>query len=162
MGVGHLGLVRDAAGALAQPEDEKHRQGKDRHGQQGQAPLPVEDHGAEAEDREGVLEEAGDHPGDRVLEQVDVVGEAAHEGAGGLAVEEGQGLALDGGEELVPQGGDGGVADVAHLVVVGVGHDALDGVKEDDERRQQIEHLLFLAEKDVVQDRFHQVGQERR
>ena len=115
----------DAADALAQPDDDEDRQGEDHHGHEGQAPLPVEDHRGEADDGEGVLEEAGDHPGHRVLEQVDVVGEAAHEDAGGLAVEEGQGLALDGGEELIPQAGDGGVADVAHLVVVGVGQDPL-------------------------------------
>ena len=59
---------------------------------------------------------------------------------------------------MVPEGGDGGVADVAHLVVVGVRQEALEGVKQDDQGRQQVEHMFFVPEEDVVQDRFHQIG----
>ena len=157
-GIEHLGVVGDAADAFPQPDDEHHCQGKDRHGQQGQAPIPVEDHRTEPQDGEGVLKSAGHHPGHGVLQQVDIVGEAAHQGAGGLAVEEGQGLAHQGGKEVVPESGDGGVADVAHLVVVGVRQEALEGVKQDDQGRQQVEHMFFVTEEDVVQDRFHQIG----
>ena len=141
-------------------DDDEDRQGKDHHGHEGQAPLPVKDHRGEADDGEGVLEEAGHHPGHRVLEQVDVVGEAAHEHPGGLAVEEGQGLALEGGEELIPEAGDGGVADVAHLVVVGVGQKPLDQVEDHHQDRQQVEHVFPFGEKDVVQDGLDHVGQQ--
>ncbi len=160
VGVGHLGLVRDATDAPAQVDDEEHRQGEDRHGQQGQAPLPVEDDRGQAEDREGVLEKAGDGPGHRVLQQVDIVSEAAHQDPGGLAVEESQGLALQRPEELVPEARDDAVADVAHLVVVGVGQRPFDQVEQHHQRGQEIEHVLFFAEKDVVQDRLYQVGQQ--
>ena len=57
--------------------------------------------------------------------------------------------------------GGGNVADVAHLVVVGVGQKPLKGVKQDDQGRQQEEHAFFVPEEDVVQDRFHQIGQSR-
>ena len=100
------------------------------------------------------------HPGHGVVQQVDVVSESAHQGAGGLAVEEeDRGWRCSEGKELVPEGGDGGVADVAHLVVVGVGQKPLKGVKQDDQGRQQEEHAFFVPEEDVVQDRFHQIGQ---
>ena len=152
--------MRDAADAFAQVDDDEDRQGEDHHGHEGQAPLPVKDHRAEADDGEGVFEEAGHHPGDRVLEQVDVVRQAAHEHPGGLAVEERQGLALDGGEEFIPEAGDGGVADVAHLVVVGVGQKPLDQVEDHHQERQQVEHVFLLGEKDVVQDGLDHVGQQ--
>ena len=162
VGVGHLGRLGDAADAFAQMNDDEDRQREDHHGHEGQAPLPVKNHRGEADDGEGIFEEAGHHPGHRVLEEIDVVSEAAHEHPGGLAVKKGQGLALQRGEELIPQAGDGGVADVAHLVVVGVGQKPLDEIEDHHQGRQEVEHVLPLGEKDVVQDGLHHVGQQRR
>ncbi len=134
-GVGHLGLVGDAAHALTQAHDKKRRQRKDENGQQGQTPFPIKDHRRKSHDGKGIPEKAGHHLGDRILEKIDVVGEAAHEHAGGLAVKKGQGLALQRRKELVAHPADRGIADIAHLIVVRVRQNPFDKVDEHHQRR---------------------------
>jgi hypothetical protein len=94
------------------------------HDQRRQREPPVEDEEQDrrAEERERVLHEAGDAIGDELVDRLDVIGQAADDHTGSIALVEAEREALEVVEEAVAQVGQDSLADPAGEVRLRIAH----------------------------------------
>ena len=162
--VGH-GLLAAGGGPTHPAAELDHREkshGQDHQGEDGHFPVPVEDDPDQPQNGERVFQAAGHGKRNHGLDHIHIVGDAAHEDPGLLFLKKGDRQVLDPIVEPGSQPQDDALAHEAHQVFLGVHARAAQQVDNDHRRRDQRQHALVAAEKNIVQDRFDQVGRAGR
>ena len=139
--------------------------GRDRHeredGQGGERELPVEgeENRSRADEDERVLEEACDAVGDELVQSLDVVGQAADEDAGPVALVEAERQSLQVAEELVAEIGEDPLARPAGEVRLGAARRPVEQAGRDEED-DDIDEPPVVVRADAVVER--ELGEVRR
>ena len=105
-----------AADALAEADQRIDDQRRARHRDERQPPIEVEHHHRIADDRQPFAQQVADRFGHRLLDLIDVVGDARHQLTSGPSPEEGCGLIQNVAEQLIAQVADHPLTDVGHQV----------------------------------------------
>ena len=137
--------------------DDEQRQ--DRHHRERQPPVEQEQDDRRADQRQRVLDQAGEPVRDELVERLDVVREAADDHARAVALVEAEGEPLQVAEEARAEVGEDPLADPAREVGLRVGHPPACDARGEEEGDDDVEPRRGAAVDGVVE---RVLGEERR
>ncbi len=161
-------LAHAAVGAVranAEPHRRERHQRQDRERREREPPVEHEQDDGGADDERRVLDEAGDAVGDELVERLDVVRDAADDGAGAVALEVAEREPLQVREQPPAQVGENPLPDPAgeiglHGGEAEGGEAGGDEGDHDPHERAQVAGLDALVDGELGEERRHQ-GDER-